>query len=227
MQRSPRPKRRDHTQDGSTPWSLEYQPAIRSHPNGSHSVENWRPPSRDGAHGVQISQVRGASDNQPTCTYLFLYAGLSLYWLPAAVLGAVLMVRVNWVFLPFVAVGLLFLFRPNRPIALLSYADHRAVGVPSLSGRKEWRCEDIVELTYIHTPGMLRGTAKLWLVLNDGTSPYLPGSSGRILRGKALVSDSTAANERGLVIATSARFLRLVQGFTGRPLNTSEGEWWG
>lgn len=160
--------------------------------------------------------------------YLVLYAGLTPYSLVIAIPVSVLFVAQSWGFLPFVVIGFLMFFCPNRPVALVDHGDERTLRVPGIWGNsREWRCSDIDHLVYDWSPLRQRGTAKLKLVLKDQTAQFLPGSTGRLLWPRRQLPARAAGEEpqRIAVVGTRA-FLQRIQEFADVPLDTSGALWW-
>jgi hypothetical protein len=71
---------------------------------------------------------------------------------------------------------------------------------------------------------MLRATASLRFITNDGTTVYLPGTAGRML-GRSPELEASALPHRRFRLVLTTGFLRLVQNSFGRSIDTEGAEW--
>jgi hypothetical protein len=152
-------------------------------------------------------------------------ASHKFFWLPGIVF-AVLEARQNRlleagvVATVSVLLGLFLL----RPVRLRTAGSVVSLGVLRRGRWEWWDSDQVSAIQYAHWPGMLRATASLRFITNDGTTVSLPGTTGRMLwRSPEL--ESPAIPQRRFRLVLTVGLLRLVRNSFGRPIDTEGAEW--
>lgn len=153
-----------------------------------------------------------------------MFASYKLVWL-LGIVFAVLVAERSLLEAGVVAtVSVLFGLFLLRPVRLRTAGSVVSLGVLRRGRWEWWDSGEVAAIQYAHWPGMLRATASLRFITNDGSTVHLPGTAGRMLWRSPELECPMPPRRRFRLVLT-AGFLRLVQNSFGRSIETEGAEW--